>query len=97
MVRPHSRSLSRFADEDHFPSPAAWSYSAPAQLWRVPIGSVIREFAARPNVLLVDEHFFESLERPELFADGMHMNKSGVALFSAMLAREIGRMLGPPR
>ncbi len=60
-------------------------------------GSVIREFAARPNVLLVDERFFDSLERPDLFADGMHMNKYGVAPFSSMLAREIGRLLGPPR
>jgi hypothetical protein len=68
----------------------------PAWLAR-PSGSVIREFASRSNVLLMDERFFESLEYPELFADGMHMNKPGVALFSTMLAREIGRMLGPPR
>ncbi len=60
-------------------------------------GSVIREFAARPNVLMVNEHLFDSLERPEMFADGMHMNKQGVAQFSTILAREIGRMLGPPR
>jgi hypothetical protein len=59
--------------------------------------SVIRKFSSRPNVLLMDEDFFDPLEHPELFADGMHMNKPGVALFSTMLAREIGRMLGPPR
>ncbi len=58
-------------------------------------GSVIREFAARPNVMLMNEHYFDPLEHPELFGDGMHMNKPGVALFSTMLAREIGRMLGP--
>jgi hypothetical protein len=62
-----------------------------------PAGSAIREFAARPNVLLMDDRFFEALEHPEFFADGMHMNKPGVALFSSMLAREIGRMLGPLR
>lgn len=60
-------------------------------------GSVIREFATRPNVLLIDERFFEPLEHPEFFADGMHMNKPGVALFSTMLAREMGRMLGRPK
>ena len=60
-------------------------------------GSVIRELASHPNVLLMDEHFFESLEHPELFADGMHLNKAGVAQFSAMLAQEIGRMLGWPK
>jgi hypothetical protein len=60
-------------------------------------GSVIRDFASRPGVLLIDERFFDPLEHPELFADGMHMNKPGVALFSTMLAREIGRMLGQPK
>jgi hypothetical protein len=60
-------------------------------------GSVIREFASRPNVMLMDERYFQPLEHPELFRDAMHINKGGVALFSTMLAREIGRMLGPPR
>jgi hypothetical protein len=60
-------------------------------------GSAIREFASQANVLMMDEGFFNPLEHPELFADGMHMNKPGVALFSTMLAREIGRILGPPR
>ena len=60
-------------------------------------GSVIREFASQPNVMLMDERAFETLEHPELFADGMHLNKQSVALFSTMLAREIGRMMGPPR
>jgi hypothetical protein len=68
----------------------------PAWLAR-PAGSVIREFAMRPNVLLMDERFFEPIEHPEFFADGMHMNRPGVALFSTMLAREIGVMLGHPR
>ena len=70
----------------------------PGLIWLArPAGSAIREFASRPNVLLMDEHVFDSLEHPEFFADGMHMNKPGVALFSTMLAREIGRMLGSLR
>ena len=39
--------------------------------------SSIREFAARPGVLLVDEHAFDSLERPELFKDAFHLNNAG--------------------
>jgi hypothetical protein len=57
------------------------------------ISSSIREFASIPNVMLADEHAFESLERPELFKDGIHLNRAGIALFSPMLAREISRML----
>jgi len=56
--------------------------------------STIRDFASRPNVLLCDEHAFDSLEHPELFRDGMHLNRAGIARFSPMLAEEISRMLG---
>jgi hypothetical protein len=58
--------------------------------------SSIREFAATvPNVMLCNEHAFEPLEHPELFRDGMHLNRAGIARFSPMLAEEIARMLGP--
>jgi hypothetical protein len=60
-------------------------------------GSSIRELAGRQDVMLGEEHAYESLERPELFKDGMHMNREGVKRFSAMLARDIARLLGPPR
>jgi hypothetical protein len=39
--------------------------------------SSIREFAARPGVLLLDEHAFDSLEQPELFRDAFHLNNAG--------------------
>jgi hypothetical protein len=55
--------------------------------------SSIREFASRPNVLLCDEHAFDALEQPELFRDGMHLNRAGIAQFSPMLAEDISRML----
>ncbi len=58
--------------------------------------SSIHELAARPNVLLADPEAFDSLEHPELFADGLHLNKPGVALFSPMLARTVAKLLGPP-
>jgi hypothetical protein len=59
--------------------------------------NTIREFARRPNVLLVPEHAFDSLERPEFYKDGMHLNREGAARFSAMLAEEMAKLLGPPR
>lgn len=68
----------------------------PPQLSR-PAGSVIREFAAQPGVLMMDEHVFEPIEDPEYFRDAMHMNKAGVAIFSDLIARETARMLGAPR
>ncbi len=58
--------------------------------------SSIRELAARPNVMLMDEHFFDGLERPELFKDAVHLNREGTARFSEMLADEVARILGPP-
>jgi hypothetical protein len=60
------------------------------------LSSSIREFASRPGVILLDEHAFDSLERPELFHDGLHLNRAGIARFSPMLAEEVGRALGRP-
>ncbi len=57
--------------------------------------STIRDFTALPNVRVLDEDSFESLEHPELFQDGIHLNREGVARFSPMLAEKIGGMLGP--
>ena len=57
------------------------------------LSSSIREFAARPAVLLVDEHAFDSLEKPELFRDGFHLNNTGCARFSVMLAQEVCKLL----
>ena len=55
--------------------------------------SSIREFAARPGVLLVDEHAFDSLETPELFKDAFHLNNAGCARLSMGLAQEVGKLL----
>ena len=57
--------------------------------------ATIRDFASLPNVLLCDEHAFDSLEHPELFRDALHLNRDGIALFSPMLAEDISRMLPP--
>jgi len=58
--------------------------------------SSIRELASRPNVILANEHLFDSLEHPEFFKDAMHMNRDGLERFSPMLADEVARILGPP-
>jgi len=58
-----------------------------------PAGSVIRQLAARPNVVVVDEHRFEGLERPELFRDGLHLNRAGIERFSPEIAVEIAHRL----
>jgi hypothetical protein len=55
--------------------------------------SSIREFAARPGVMLADEHAFESLETPELFKDAFHLNDAGCSRLSVLMAREVGRLL----
>ena len=59
--------------------------------------SSVRELAAQPNVTLIDEHFFDSLEKPELFRDELHLNGPGMVRFSLMLTQEVSRILGPPR
>ncbi len=53
----------------------------------------LREFAARPDVLMLDEHRFDELERPELFGDPLHLNAEGIRRFSHMLAEEMRRAL----
>jgi len=56
--------------------------------------SSIREFAAHGKALLMDEHKFDSLERPELFGDVQHLNEAGGLQFTTMVAEEVSRMLG---
>ena len=56
----------------------------------------ICELAQRPNVLMVPEHAFESLEHPELYKDGQHLNREGGERFTVMLVDEVTKLLGPP-
>jgi len=37
------------------------------------------------------------LEVPELFQDQMHLNRDGVNRFTTMLAREMPKIVGPPK
>ena len=45
--------------------------------------------------MLTPEHAYESLELPEFFKDGMHLNRKGVKRFSSMLPRDVARLLAP--
>jgi hypothetical protein len=61
------------------------------------LNSTIRQIASQPDVVLLDEHLFDQLERTDLFADPMHLNAAGLSRFSQILATEVRRVLGPPK
>jgi hypothetical protein len=48
--------------------------------------TAVDKLRERPWVTVLDRHKFESLERPELFADHVHLSSDGRKLFSPMLA-----------
>jgi len=62
----------------------------------VNLHSSVRELAAKPDVILDDEHYFDNLERPEFFFDAMHLNAPGSAEFSRALARRVSELLSSP-
>lgn len=53
----------------------------------------VRQLARQPQVTLVEEHFFDSLEKPELFMDPLHLNGAGIERFTVMLADEARRIV----
>ena len=61
------------------------------------LNSAIRQITSEPDVIVLDEHFFDPLERTDLFADPMHLTAEGMNRFSRMLATEVRRVLGPPK
>ncbi len=63
----------------------------------LPGPTAVSELASQPNVIVLDEHLFDGLVKPELFMDAMHLNFDGATQFSQILAREVRRALGPPR
>jgi hypothetical protein len=56
--------------------------------------SSIRDIGARGEAVLLPEHRFDELERPELFGDALHMNQQGGVAFSTLLAKEVAGILG---
>jgi hypothetical protein len=51
----------------------------------------------RPNVTVLPATTFRDLERPEVFADGLHLNRLGRPIFSARLAEQVAAVLGGGR
>jgi hypothetical protein len=56
-------------------------------------GAAVDELAKRPGVTIIDRHKFESLERPELFADHVHLNSEGRKVFSAIFVEAAKEVL----
>ena len=55
--------------------------------------SSVRELVAHPEVRLFPEHFYDVLERPELFHDEVHLNELGAEEFSRMMAIKMRELL----
>ena len=54
----------------------------------------IRDLAAKPNTILLDEHLFDLLEKPKFFMDPLHLNAEGCRLFTEILTRKVSQVLG---
>ncbi len=50
--------------------------------------------AKTPRVSVIPASTFENLERPEFFADGLHLNHDGRPIFSTQLAGQVEAILG---
>ncbi len=59
--------------------------------------TAVRDLAGQRDVVVLDEHLLDSIERPENFWDGWHLNRQGMRLFTEILAKEVRQTLGPPR
>jgi hypothetical protein len=53
----------------------------------------INEAVRQAGVTALPQNTFRDLERPELFADGLHLNKTGRAIFSKRLAEDVAHLL----
>ena len=59
--------------------------------------SAVRQLAHDPQVVVLEEHLLDSLERPDLFWDSMHLNREGDIRFTHIIASEVRKALGPPQ
>ena len=68
-----------------FPIPFSWSTDS---------SSFASQASKSSQVTILDEHLFEDLERPALFFDVAHLNRTGRILFSRRLATTLIQRLG---
>ncbi|HEV2688779.1 MAG TPA: hypothetical protein VGV35_09500 [Bryobacteraceae bacterium] len=67
----------------------------PADRQPAPIRGMLRDLAAQQsNVLLLDEHLCDGLERPEYFYDYMHLNAVGATEVTKILVDQLRMILG---
>ena len=59
--------------------------------------SAVRRAAERREVTLDAEHYFDFLEKPELFKDPFHLNGPGQEQFSRALAAHVRELLSSPK
>lgn len=74
-----------------FPIPFSWPSDS---------NSFASQASKNSQVTILDEHLFEDLERPELFFDVAHLNRTGCTVFSHRLATTLIRQFGtaiPPQ
>ena len=62
----------------------------------IQLHTAVRDLAGQPGVIVLDEHLLDSIERPENFWDGWHLNRQGMKLFTEIVVREVVKALGPP-
>jgi hypothetical protein len=68
----------------------SWPIPLPPERRPVPIKGMLRDLAAQqPNVVLLDEHLFDHLERPEYFYDSIHLNAVGATAATKILAEQL--------
>ncbi|HEV2688776.1 MAG TPA: hypothetical protein VGV35_09485, partial [Bryobacteraceae bacterium] len=83
-----SRTLLVFARLPNSPIPL------PVERRPIPIRGMLRDLAARQkNVLLLDEHLFDHLERPEDFYDFTHLNAVGATAVTRVLVDQLPLIL----
>ena len=63
--------------------------------WPVDSDSFVAQASKNPAVTVLDEHFFDDLQRPDYFWDGLHMNRKGRDLFSRRLAAALIQRFDP--
>lgn len=71
--------------------------NAPLSLPDSPVPArFLQSVASRPNVTVLPADTFREFQRPELFADGLHLNQYGRKPFSEKLARAIAPLVTVP-
>ena len=87
-----SRTLLIFARLPHTPIPI------PTELRAPPIRGMLRDLAnTQSNVILLDEHLFDHLERPEYFRDFTHTNAVGSAEVTRIIVDHLPAVLAKSR